>query len=299
MVNRIESESAAPNHNAKSASRDRRSWIWLRVTALLLAGAAILIVGIAAMFLFSQHSMIYHPRPYPSGYERALPANAIQIDYDVPFGRQTAFYVPGKEPLPKRIWAAFCGNGSLALDWTGILADYRKGDDGFLLIDYPGYGRNTGYATIDSTRTTANAAFDALTKRLGIDKDTIEICVLGHSLGAAAGLDFAVQHVIQRVVLISPFTTLREEAAYVVGRLLSRILVENYDNRKNLREIIRRNPNVRIAIFHGTDDTVIPVRMGADLKQNFPTADFFPIRGADHATVIYFAKDRIIAWMTR
>lgn len=297
-MNQIEREAPAPNRNANSVERNA-SWVWLRVTAMLLAGVAILIVGVFSMFFFSQHSMIYHPRPYPSGYERVLPVNAIQIDYDVPFGRQTAFYVPGKELLPKRIWAAFCGNGSLALDWTAILTDYPKGDDGFLLIDYPGYGRNAGYATIDSTRTTANAAFKALAQRLGIDQDGIELGLIGHSLGAAAGLDFGAQHMVHRVVLISPFTTLREEAAYVVGGLLSRVLVENYDNRKNLREIVRRNPNVRIAIFHGADDTVIPVRMGADLKQHFPAADFFPIQHADHATVLYLAQDRIIAWMTR
>ena len=297
-MNPIERKTSAPNRDAVSAERGA-SWIWARVTTVVLAGAGILLVGIAAMVFFNQHSMIYHPRPYSAGYARALPEGGIEIEYNVPFGRQTAFYIPAKEPQPKRLWVAFCGNGSLALDWTGILDYYPDKGAGFLLIDYPGYGRNSGYATIDSTRTTANAAFDALAKRLGIDKDGIEICVLGHSLGAAAGLDFAAQHLIQRMVLISPFTTLREEAAYVVGGLLSRLLVENYDNRENLREIIGRNPNVRIAIFHGTDDTVIPVKMGADLKRNFPSTDYFPVENADHGTVLYLAKDQIIAWMTR
>ena len=297
-MNRIEREAPSPNWSANSAERNA-SWVWLRVTAVVLAGVAILIVGVAAMFFFSQHSMIYHPRPYYSGYEHALPVNAVQIDYVVPFGRQTAFYIPGKEPKPKRLWMAFSGNASLALDWTGILSNYPANGDAFLLVDYPGYGRNSGYATIDSTRTTANAALNALTQRLGIDQDGIELGLIGHSLGAAAGLDFGAQHMVHGVVLISPFTTLREEAAYVVGGLLSRVLAENYDNRKNLRAIVRRNPNVRIAIFHGTDDTVIPVRMGADLKQHFPAADFFPIQGADHVTALYLAQDQIIAWMNR
>jgi hypothetical protein len=49
--------------------------------------------------------------------------------------------------LPARLWVAFCGNGSLALDWTTILAGYPNANDAFLLVDYPGYGKCTGYAT--------------------------------------------------------------------------------------------------------------------------------------------------------
>jgi hypothetical protein len=44
-------------------------------------------------------------------------------------------------------------------------------------------------------------------------------------------LDFATRHPVQRIVLISVSTTLREEAAMVVGGFLSHLLIENYDNR--------------------------------------------------------------------
>jgi len=255
-------------------------------------------VAVLSLVFFSQHSMIYHPRPYGPGYAHALPTNGAEIDYFVPFGKQTAYYIPARDPSPKRIWVAFCGNGSLALDWATVFRRYPSTTDGFLLIDYPGYGKNAGYATIDGTRTTANAALSALAKRLDLAEDRIGLCVIGHSLGAAAALDFAVHHPVQRVVLISPFTTLREEAAHVFGPL-ARLLVENYDNRQNLRAVFRQNPGVRVAIFHGIQDDLIPVQMGRTLKQEFPAADFFPVEGADHGTVIYFAQDQIIAWMIR
>ena len=127
----------------------------------------------------------------------------------------------------------------------------------------------------------------------------MSICIIGHSLGAAAALDFAAHRVTERAVLISPFTTLREEAAHVMGGPLSHLLVENYDNRQNLRAVLRKNPNAQIAIFHGTADELIPVQMGRALKQEFPSIEFFPIEGADHGTVVRFAKDKIIAWMNR
>src|SRR5438045_2451768 len=78
---------------------------------------------------------------------------------------------------------------------------------------------------------------------------------------------------------------------------LSYLLIENYDNRAGVVEIRQRNPEAKIAIFHGTKDEVIPVRMGRELAQNFPFIDFFPVEGANHVSVLSEAHDKIIRWM--
>lgn len=273
-----------------------REWIvsLLGVVAVLAA----VLLGVVAFLYLGQHSMIYHPRPYTPGYyARALPPDGVAIDYSLPFGKQRAYYIPGHDSIPKRLWVAFCGNGSLALDWTTILQGYPKNGDGFLLIDYPGYGNSAGYATIESTRETADAALDALAQRVGFDRGSMALCTIGHSLGAGAALDFAAHHTVQRIVLIAPFTSLQDEAARMVGGLLARILVENYDNRRNLSVVYQKNARIRVAIFHGSYDTDIPVGMGRELKREFPAAAFFPVDGADHVSVLSQAREQIIAWM--
>jgi pimeloyl-ACP methyl ester carboxylesterase len=271
--------------------------IWLRFVVYVSVVVCLVFLGVVALIHFRQHSMIYHPRPYDATYAHSLPADGIEISYMLPIGKQTAYYIPGRDPLPRRLWIAFCGNGSLALDWTTILAGYPKNADAFLLVDYPGYGKNSGYATIDSTRATAEAALRELTGRLHISEKQPVLCVIGHSLGAAAAFDFAAHHRVERIVAIAPFTTLREEAATVVGRPLARLLIENYDNEKKLAEIARRNPSVRVAIFHGVEDDVIPVRMGRELAQRFRFIDFFPIAAGDHVSVLTTEREKIINWM--
>jgi hypothetical protein len=87
-----------------------------------------------------------------------LPPAGEELGYRLPFGEQVAFYVPAAAPTPQRIWVAFCGNGSLALGWTTILRDYPTATDAFLLVDYPGYGKSAGYATVESMRFSADAA---------------------------------------------------------------------------------------------------------------------------------------------
>src|SRR5438132_11280162 len=173
-----------------------------------------------ALIYFKQHSMVYHPRPYGAGYAQALPANGEEISFTLPFGKQTAFYIPPRNAgrLPGRLWVAFCGNGSLALDWTTILAGYPNPNDAFLLVDYPGYGKCQGYASIASTRATADAALNTLAKRLALSEQEMEprLCTIGHSLGSGVAIDFGTRHRVQRVVAIAPFTTLREEAARII-----------------------------------------------------------------------------------
>jgi pimeloyl-ACP methyl ester carboxylesterase len=243
--------------------------------------------------------MVYHPRPYDESYAYAFPADGVEINYTVATAKYRAYYIPATAPLPKHLWIAFCGNGSLALDWTTILREYPGNDDAFLLIDYPGYGKNGGYATIASTRASADAAFKALRERLKLSEDQLTLCTLGHSLGAAVALDFATHHRVQKLVLIAPFTTLREEAATILGSWIARLLIESYDNRANLAEVARLNPHARIAIFHGTRDQVIPVRMGRELAREFPFVEFFAIEDADHVSVLNHAHDKIIDWMNR
>lgn len=261
-----------------------------------------LLCAVVALVYFSQHAMLYHPRPYDARYATYLPKDGVELSFHTVAGKQVAFYLPrghGRQ-IPKRLWIAFCGNGSLALDWTGLVARDSRPDDAFLLIDYPGYGKSEGYATIATTRAAADGAVAELARHLNAAVDKLEplLNVLGHSWGTAVALDFATRHSVQRIVLVAVFTNLREEAALVVGRPLSYLLSENYDNLSCLGELAKRTPPPRVEIFHGTKDDIIPVRMGRALAAQFPAfVKFHPVEGGDHLSPLFTATDEILAAM--
>ena len=67
---------------------------WLRLPIFVLAGCCLVALAVAAFVRFHQHSLIYHPRPYGPAYARLLPSNGVELEYVLPFGKQTAFYIP-------------------------------------------------------------------------------------------------------------------------------------------------------------------------------------------------------------
>jgi pimeloyl-ACP methyl ester carboxylesterase len=276
-----------------------RAFRWIRRILVAVLGAAAVVI---ALVYFGQHRMLYHPRPYEARYANFLPPDGVELSFPIAGGNQVAFYLPrgSGRKIPKRLWVAFCGNGSLALDWTGLVGADPQAGDAFLLVDYPGYGKSEGYATIASTRAAADGALAALAKYLDTTTDKLEplLNALGHSWGTAVALDFATRHSAQRIVLVAVFTNLREEAALVVGGPLSYLLSENYDNLSCLRELSQRSPPPRLEIFHGTKDDIIPVRMGRALADNFPTfVKFHPVEGGDHLSPLFTATAEIVAAM--
>ena len=272
---------------------------WIRrILVVLLTGLAALI----ALIYFGQHRMLYHPRPYDARYANFFPPDGVELSFRTGAGKQVAFYLPRglDQQIPKRLWVAFCGNGSLALDWTGLIAKDSRPGDAFLLVDYPGYGKSEGYATVATTRAAADGALEALAKHLNTSAENLHasLSILGHSWGTAVALDFATRHSAQQIVLVAVFTNLREEAALVVGDPLSYLLSENYDNLSCLRELARRSPPPRVEIFHGTRDDIIPARMGRTLAEKFPAfVKFHPVEGGDHLSPLFTATNEILAAM--
>lgn len=253
---------------------------------------------------FLEHTLLYHPHPYRANYGRLLSTGVIELPFKTSAGRQTAFYIPphNGSRLPDRIWVAFCGNGSLALDWLPLTKRDQTPGNAFLLVDSPGYGKSEGWPNIANTRSAADGALAALAVRLGVEEVTLEprLDAMGHSIGAAAALDFASHHPrVRRTILLAPFTSLREEAAIFIGSPLSHLLGENYDNRAALRQLAQRGTPPRVVIFHGLQDGMIPSGMSRELAAEFP--GFVTFRGipeASHDTVVLAAEDEILRLMT-
>ncbi len=259
------------------------------------------IVLIALLLVEGQRRMIYYPRAY--GDDLQLPSNCRSLEFVTSQGRQQAFYLWSPEAgdkVPARLWLLAGGNAALALDWLEMLEGFPDPGAGFLLLDYPGYGRSQGRVGPEAILESTEAALAALAAGFAVETRELagRLQVMGHSLGAAAVLLYAGRHRVQRVVLVSPFTSLKDMAALLVGWPLNRTLLHDYDNRARLREIIARDPQVPITIIHGDHDKIIPVRMGQELAALSPLIKYREIPNGDHNYILVTAREEILAAMT-
>ncbi len=242
-----------------------------------------------------EHTFLYHPRQYRDGYERKLPKQLITLDFETSSGQQFAYYMPprNKAPgAPQRLWICFGGNASLALDWAGLAEEgARDPDAGYLMVEYPGYGKCAGVPSASSILENTTTSLATLSRHLKVEKAELadRMSLIGYSLGTATALQFAVHYPVERIILIAPFTSIRAMAARYAGILGSLVVSQQFDNMAQLMKLASRERPPKVIIIHGDRDTVCPVEMGRELAQRHPEMiELQEIPGGSHLSI--FAK---------
>ena len=289
--------------NGPPAARVRRVRDWLFRLGRVVLIAAVAVVGI---LLFFQDRLLWHPRFYEPGTVESFPRSLDALSFRTSEGNETAFYAPPRDhrPFPSALWVLFAGNGSLALDWVDLAASDSDPGRGFLFVDYPGYGRCEGKPSPGTIALNVDGAMTALARKLG-QPGPEALCktlaargilgVMGHSMGTGAALDFAARTPeVSRIVLVSPFTSLRAMARRTVGWPLCWLVRGNFDNLGRLDELSRRAARPRVLILHGDRDTLIPLEMGRALAAAHPDfVRFESVPGAGHDDIVIASGPRL------
>jgi len=95
------------------------------------------------------------------------------------------------------------------------------------------------------------------------------------------------------VVLVAPFTSLKDMARRTVGWPLCHLLLDHYDNRARLLELRTREPMPGIDIFFGGNDDLVPASMGRELAALDSRVRSHEYKGAGHNDVLFSALRRI------
>jgi pimeloyl-ACP methyl ester carboxylesterase len=260
--------------------------------ASLLCAALLLVCLVSLVVLFQDRFIYFPPRYSAAELEQAKTIGVQQIRFRTSQGNQAAFFWRNEDSKtsPQNVWLVFGGNGDVALGWMGLVREFPGSRTGFLLIDYPGYGICEGRPNPQSILENSEHALQALLEqkrwKLGADA----LCVLGHSLGGAAALQFAAKHPVRKILVVSTFTTIDDMVRAQIQISLGRLLRHRFDNVTSLKAILSQNQAPEIYIFHGEADEVIPLKMGRALAQlDASRIKFVEIPGARHNDVIEMA----------
>ena len=260
----------------------------LRMLFLCLIAVVSTLLLLAGCMIAQQDKMIYLPQTYTKADEQRFEqAGLTALEFKTSQGSQTAYWKPSQTASKDApVWLVFSGNGGCATDYEDVaLAGPQR--CAWLFVDYPSYGKCEGKPNPKTIRETALGAIDALAKHLKESPETLKtrMGAFGHSIGAAVALDTAAEAGLQRVLVVSPFTSMKDMAARYVSPLLSGFVRHRFDNRSAIDRVVENG--AQVIVLHGANDGMIPSSMGKELAERHPeSVRFVLVPDAGHNDVI-------------
>ena len=192
--------------------------------------------------------------------------------------RLHGWFVPGESDVTF-LW--FHGNaGNISHRIYGLSLLRRSLGASSFIFDYRGYGFSEGNPSEKGTYRDADGAIEYLSSRGDVNID--KLVLFGHSLGCAVAVEMALHHSAHRLVLESPFDSIKRLAQRMHPRLPMGILIYLVRSRYNSMSKIG-DVHVPVLVLHGDRDDTIPVEIGWGLFEaaNEPKG-FHVIKGGGH-----------------
>lgn len=233
---------------------------------VLLAGLAVYAAACLALFL-AQRSFIYYPPAVPM----------------FPAPKTSTLEVPGavlrvsERPLRGERAVIYFGGNAEDVSASLPLLNLAFPDHALYLAHYRGYLGSTGKPTEKALVADALALFDRVVR------EHKEVVVIGRSLGTGVAVQLASARPVKKLVLVTPFDSLRALAAvhfpYFPVRWLLR---DRYDSWRHAPQV--KAPTLLLVAER---DEIIPMGSSERLLARFPDggATMTVIRGAGHNTI--------------
>lgn len=236
----------------------------------ILVGIAVAYLATLAVLVVLQSRFIY-----PAPQERVVPSAGFEaVDLLTPDGLD--LIVHWRAPAvgqPVVVW--FHGNGSSLAGSRAETAVLAERGFGVLLASYRGYGGNKGEPSEQGFYDDGRTAMRFLAEQGIASEKTI---IGATSIGSGTATQMAREFEPAALILVSPFTSLKDAAADALPIFPVRLLLrDSYDNAAKVAEI-----DMPVLIQHGTADTVVPFEQGKALSERAEDGTFETFDGAGH-----------------
>lgn len=242
----------------------RSSRFWRRVMLYPLLGY----IGWCATLYFYQDQLLF---PIDAaGVPLNRPGPRVEVRrLDIGGNRQVeSWFLPAasnNDNRPRPAVMYFHGNAELIDYQDSAPAGYHQVGCSVLLPEYRGYGRSGGEPSEEAILEDAIKFYDQLCARP--DVDSSRIVFHGRSLGGGFATQLAMKRPPAALILESTFTSVAE-MAYSYG--VPAFLAKNPLRTNRVLSYVR----CPLLIFHGTQDTIIPIEHGRALHQLVPAATY-------------------------
>jgi len=226
---------------------------------------AIFYISFGIFITVYQEKVIYHPNEQSFENCPAL-VSAKKITH-----QDTRMYVSNTD---RPTIVLYHGNAGSACDRDLYTNIFTQADHGYILVEYAGYSNDSRTPSHDLMKQDVKNVISYLEQ-----ENISDVTVVGESIGTGAASYHTSLSVPKKLILISPFTNLKDIAKDRFWFYPTKLLVDNaFDNREALQEYTGKT-----LIIHGNEDDVIPYELGNKLFESISSKkDFITIEGAGH-----------------
>ena len=224
-----------------------------------------------------EHFFIYFPTPHHEVTPQHYNLDYEEVAFRAADGTNlTGWLVPASPNAPVVL---FCmgnaGNISHRLDTIRLLHEI---DVAVFIFNYRGYGTSSGKASEKGLYADVAGAMQFLRDSGWPAERTI---IFGRSLGAAIGLEAALQTAPAGLIMEAAFTSIPAMAKRhyrALNFLLGWLIEAKYDNLAKISHL--KSP---LLVIHGANDSVCPPEMGRELSEaSMQETTYLEIPGAHH-----------------
>ena len=143
-------------------------------------------------------------------------------------------------------------------------------------VSYRGYGKSEGEPSEEGVYLDGKAIFQYAVEQMGFSMENI--IIFGRSIGTTVAINIAQNKNIAGVILVTPFTSGKDQAEAGGLGAISSLAGDSFDNISKVGNI--ESP---LLVIHGTSDRIIPYSMGKEIFEHARVAKkFVTIKGANH-----------------
>ena len=237
---------------------------------------------------YFQEKVVFLPVILPHDHTYDFENDFEEYLWDTPYeGKINALHF--KIENPKGVIAYFHGNADNLHRWGKIAVDFTKFGYDVLVMDYRGYGKSSGPRNEEYLYSDAQFFYDFAKENYGENK----IIVYGRSLGGAFATKIAGENQPKMVILEATFYNLQD----IVNRWLPEKVTDKVSPKMTYHFLSNQNilkVKVPLYHFHGTKDSVVPLKSGKKLFEVFEKEHpkipkkFIEIKGGTHEDLIKY-----------
>ncbi len=228
---------------------------------LIICAICFYVVIILIMFIF-QRSLLYLPskEKIDQSYYAETGLKKIEFITSDGFVLKSLFKRPYRE---KSIIMVFHGNAGHVGHRVEKFRPFLEEGYGLFLVEYRGYGENSGKPSESGFYKDGQAAINFLSEQNIPKNKTI---IYGESLGCGLAVKLSTQNIFRAIILEAPYTSIADVASHHYWYLPAKLLVLD---RFDIFSIIE-NVKSPLLVIHGEKDDVISINLGKKVFESAP-----------------------------